>query len=235
MLRLFVPSEQRIGTRVRIVGTELKHLRTLRLAPGDRLVVFDETGEEHDVRLERLAGRVAEAAIVGSRRPEREPALALTLAPSLLKGTKMDLVVEKATELGVAAIAPVVSRHAVGRGAAVARWRRIALAAAKQCGRTSVPAVAEPVDLRTLLAAPRAGLGVLAWEGEETRRLADLPAVASAVTLVVGPEGGFATDEVEAARGHGFTTLRLAPRVLRAETAALVAVALCQHRWGDVG
>ncbi|HJQ84593.1 MAG TPA: 16S rRNA (uracil(1498)-N(3))-methyltransferase [Candidatus Binatia bacterium] len=234
MLRLFVPRAAVEGTRVRITGAELRHLRTLRLRPGDRLLVFDEEGAEHDVCLDRLGGHAAEAAIVATHRAVREPALDLTLAPALLKGAKMDLVVEKATELGVARIVPVVSRYAVAQGARVERWRRIALAAAKQSGRTRVPDVEPPSALAELVARPWPGLRLIAWEGERQRPLALLPAATTAIVVLVGPEGGFAEDEVEAARAHGFTTVTLAPRVLRAETAAITAVALCLHRWGDL-
>ncbi|HZP42713.1 MAG TPA: RsmE family RNA methyltransferase [Candidatus Binatia bacterium] len=235
MLRVFVPSTEVTDGRVRITGAELKHLRTLRLGRGARLVVFDEAGLEHDVRIDKVWAQAAEATIAATRRPERESRLALRLAPALLKGDKMDLVIEKATELGVVAVSPVVARHSIARRAPTERWRRIALAAAKQSGRTRVPTVDEPVALAALLAAPRPGLGVVAWEGETTQGLADLPADAGAATLVVGPEGGFAGDEVELARRHGFVTMRLAPRILRAETAAIAAVVLCQQRWGDVG
>ncbi|HLY36887.1 MAG TPA: 16S rRNA (uracil(1498)-N(3))-methyltransferase [Candidatus Binatia bacterium] len=240
MLRLFVPRAHVEGARVRITGAELRHLRTLRLGPGERLAVFDEQGDEHDVRLERIGGHAAEALIVATRRPARESALDLTLAPALLKGTKMDLVVEKATELGVRRIVPLLSRWAVpqphpqpGRHR-TDRWRRIALAAAKQSGRTAVPLVEEPVALEAFVGRPATGLRLLAWEGEHEVPLAALPAHADAVVVAVGPEGGFTEAEVAAARVAGFATVTLAPRVLRAETAAIVAAALCLHRWGDL-
>jgi len=234
VLRLFVPSTQAAGGRVRIKGAELRHLRTLRLRPGDVLVVFDEQGAEHEVRLERVGGREASAAIVATAQPAREPPLALVLAPALLKSAKMDLVVQKATELGVARIATVRSRHTIGTGHPE-RWQRIALAAAKQSGRTAVPVVDPPVALADLVRQPWPGVRVICWEGERSTRLAALPPRADAAIIVVGPEGGFATDEVGDARAHGFTPVGLAPRILRAETAAVVAVALCLHRWGDVG
>jgi 16S rRNA (uracil1498-N3)-methyltransferase len=234
MLRLFVARAAFEGPRLRIAGSELRHLRTLRLGPGDRLLVFDEGGEEHEVRLERLGGRMAEAIILGSRRPVRESRLDLVLAPALLKGGKMDLVVEKAVELGVRRIAPFVSRHALGQGARTERWRRIALAAAKQSARTAVPVVDAPVPFDELVRAPWPGLRLLAWEGEHEQPLTRLPDESAAVVIAVGPEGGFAEDEVAAARAHGFVSITLAPRVLRAETAAITAAALCQHRWGDL-
>jgi len=234
VLRLFVSRSQFEGTRVRIVGPELRHLRTLRLGAGERLLVFDEAGEEHEVRLERVGGHAADAVVVATHRPARESALDLTLAPALLKGVKMDLVVEKATELGVRRITPIVSRYALGPGTRIDRWRRIALAAAKQSGRTAVPAVDSPVPLGELVRRPSSGLRLIAWEGERDVPLASLPPRAETIVIAVGPEGGFAESEVDEARANGFRTVTLAPRVLRAETAAITAVALCLHRWGDL-
>ena len=234
MLRLFVPRARTEGHRIHITGPELRHLRTLRLGPGERLLVFDEHGDEHEVRLEHLGGRVADAMILATHRPARESRLDLTLAPALLKGAKMDLVIEKATELGVRRVAPVLSRHTIGQGVRLERWRRIAVAAAKQSGRTAVPAVDAPVPLADLVRAPWPGLRLIAWEGEREVPLVTLPPAAEAVLVVVGPEGGFVADEVADARAHGFTSVTLAPRVLRAETAAITAAALCQHRWGDL-
>jgi len=233
VLRLFVSSSDAAAGRVRITGAELRHLRTLRLGPGDVLVVFDEQGAEHEVRLERLGGREATAAIVSTARPVREARLALVLAPALLKSTKMDLVVEKATEIGVARIAPIRSRHAIGAGH-VDRWRRIAVAAAKQSGRTAVPPVDAPVPLADLVRQPWPGVRLLFWEAERARRLPDLPAHTDAVIAAIGPEGGFDAAEVEDARANGFTAVGLAPRILRAETASIVAATLCLQRWGDL-
>ncbi len=233
-LRLFVAAPDTAHGRIRIAGPELRHLRTLRLAPGATLVVFDAHGDEHDVRLERVTTSAAEATIVATRRPERDSPLDLVVAPALLKGVKMDLVIEKTTELGVRRIAPVVSRRAVAQGARVDRWRRIALAAAKQCGRTAVPVVDAPSPLETLVQQPWPGLKLLAWEGEREQSLVALPAAARAVVVLVGPEGGFTSEEVAAATARGFVPVTLAPRILRAETAALAAVTLCQHRWGDL-
>lgn len=234
MLRLFVPGASAAGPRLSIGGAELRHLRTLRLGPGDRLCVFDERGAEHEVQIERLGARVAETIVLASRRPARDSALDLVLAPALLKGTKMDLVIEKAVEIGVRRITPVSCRRAVGLTARTERWRRIAVAAAKQCGRTEVPAIDPLRPLGELVRLPWPGLRLLAWEGEQHRPLSTLEPEADAVVVVVGPEGGFADDEVADARAQGFTTFTLAPRIFRAETAAIVVATLCQHRWGDL-
>lgn len=234
MLRLFVPRAAAADGRIRIVGGELRHLHTLRLGPGARLVVFDADGAEHEVELERLGGRVAEAIVLTTRRPVRESRLDLVLAVALLKGTKMDLIVEKATELGVRRLVPVRTRRAVPQGARVERWRRIAIAAAKQCGRTQVPVVDAPASLADVVREPWPGLRLVFWEGEHDEPLATLPATAAAVVALVGPEGGWTPDEIAAARAEGFASITLAPRILRAETAAITAAALCQHRWGDL-
>ncbi|MFN8544740.1 MAG: 16S rRNA (uracil(1498)-N(3))-methyltransferase [Candidatus Binatia bacterium] len=233
MLRLHVPAAPAADGTIVISAGERRHLGTLRLGPGDRFLVFDGQGTEHEVVLETLDRRTALARVVATRKPERESALDLVLAPALLKGAKMDLVVEKATELGVTRIAPILTRHTIGHRADAARWQRIALAAAKQSGRTRVPAIDPVVPLGQLLAVAWPGLRLIAWEGETTRRWNALPAAAAAVVAVVGPEGGFAPDEVGAAEAHGFLPVRLGARVLRAETATIVVAALCQHRFGD--
>jgi 16S rRNA (uracil1498-N3)-methyltransferase len=233
MLRLYLPGIRAGESQVRIAGAEFRHLRTLRLAPGARLRVLDDAGAEHDVVLERVAAREAVGHIVASARPVRESPLELVLAPALLRGAKMDLVVEKATELGVSRVAPVMTGYVVGRAAHLERWRRIAVAAAKQSGRTRIPPIDDPAPLATIVGARWSGLRVMPWEGEPARRLDDLPSATDAVVALVGPEGGFTADEVALARAHDFVPLTLGPRVLRAETAAIVITAQCQRRWGD--
>jgi 16S rRNA (uracil1498-N3)-methyltransferase len=233
MLRLYVPEPPDPDGTVHLPRAEVRHLHTLRLGPGDRLCVFDEAGREHEVVLTRVTARDAVGRVVATSNASHESPLDLVLVPALVKHDKMDWIVEKATELGVARIAPVVTRYTVARGDHTERWRRIALAAAKQCGRTRIPTVDAPRPFADAVATAWPGLRLLAWEDEAAVRLTDLPDAAAAVTVLVGPEGGFDEPEVAAARTAGFTTVTLGRRVLRAETAAIVATALCQHRWGD--
>jgi len=233
MLRLHVPGVAPDDGLIRLDGNELHHLRTLRLRPGAHLLVIDDSGAEHEVVLERIEARSADARIVGTTRPRRESPLDLTLAPALLKGPKMDLVVEKATELGVRRVLPVVTQRSVGRGEHLERWRRIAVAASKQSGRVQLPEIEAPVPLDAVLARPWPGLRLVPWEDETTARFADLPAEQTAVVAIVGPEGGLEADEVARARTHGFVAVSLGPRILRAETAAIVVAAACQIRFGD--
>jgi 16S rRNA (uracil1498-N3)-methyltransferase len=231
--RLFVPRTAIGDATVEIDGDELRHLRTLRLAPGDTLTVFDDTGAEYTVRLARIDRRTARGTIVRRAVVSRESPLELTLVPALLKGPRMDVVIEKATELGVCRIAPMVTARCVAARGHVARWRRIALAAAKQCGRTRVPAIEEPVVLAARLAADWRGLRLIAWEETTERGWNQLPKAVESVVVLLGPEGGFTPSEAADARAAGFAPVSLGARVLRAETAAVVAAALCQHHWGD--
>jgi 16S rRNA (uracil1498-N3)-methyltransferase len=233
VLRLFVPGRPAPDGTVRVTGAEFRHLRTLRLGPGDRFRLFDDAGAEHEVAVERVGARDAVVRVLRSSTASRESPLALTLGVALLKQDKMDWVVEKATELGAARIVPLETRYVVARGDHAARWRRVAVAAAKQSGRTRLPVVDAPTPLARWLPDAGDGLRLLAWEDEAACRLADVADRADAVAIAIGPEGGFHPDEVAAARAAGFRTVTLGRRVLRAETAAVAAVALCQHRWGD--
>jgi 16S rRNA (uracil1498-N3)-methyltransferase len=244
--RFFVQKDNVRGDRASLGGGELEHMRrVLRLGPGDRVVLFDDAGSEHEGTIRAYHDGSAEIAIERSYRPERDSPLAITLAQALGKGDKLDLVVEKATELGVAAIMPFICRRAVPQLGADAsrrraeRWRRIALAAAKQCGRTSVPEIHEPVDFADMVRrAEPAALKILCWEGEKAVGLKTLreqtPHPAS-ILIAVGPEGGFAPEEVDLASRSGFHSVGLGRRILRTETAAIAAVALAQFLWGDLG
>jgi 16S rRNA (uracil1498-N3)-methyltransferase len=233
VLRLFVAEALAPGAAVRILAGDLHHVRVRRLGVGDAVRLVDAAGSEHEAVLEQL-GQGEGVARVGARLPVRaESALDLVLVPALLRGPRMDWVVEKSTELGVQRIVPVETRHAVAHGAHLERWRRIALAASKQSGRTRVPTVDPPRPLPAALALPWPGLRLVPWERERATRLDMLAEEAAAVVVLVGPEGGLADDELAAARAHGFVAVTLGPRVLRAETAAIAIVAACQARWGD--
>jgi 16S rRNA (uracil1498-N3)-methyltransferase len=231
MARLRIPPDAVADGRVSIDGPELRHLRTFRLRAGAELVVFDGSGAEYTVRLSEVGRHRALATVLRVERPEREASVHIVLAPALLKGPRMDTLVEKATELGVARLAPVLTERVVARGEHRERWERIVAAAAKQCGRTRLPVVAAPCPLADRLAESGPALRLVAWEAERTTRITDLPVTVDAALLVTGPEGGFTTDEIDLARARDCRLVGLGARVLRAETAAIVAVALCLQRW----
>ncbi|HET7294117.1 MAG TPA: RsmE family RNA methyltransferase, partial [Vicinamibacteria bacterium] len=172
--------------------------------------------------------------------PRPESPLRLELALSPLKGDRMELVVQKATELGVGAIRPVVTARtdAAARpalqGSRQERWDKVASGAAEQCGRAVVPEVAPTVTLDRLLQLPFEGAKGLLLERDAPPPLASLPRPSS-LLLLIGPAGGFEEWEVERLAAAGFRPFGLGPRILRAETAAIAAVALAQALWGDLG
>ena len=245
MARFFLPRKNLRDNRGLVDGQELAHLRkVLRLGPGDRITVFDDGGWEHEAVIRQLSAERGEIEILRSYQAGRESPLRMILAVGLTKGEKIDWVVEKATELGVHEIVPFTSTFAVPRldekkiAARSARWEKIALSAVKQCGRTQPPEISPLCAFDALVggAWPET-LKLLFWEKEPKQSLYEVhakQATAKSVLLAVGPEGGFAAQEVEAAQAHGFETVGLGRRTLRAETAAVTALALVQFLWGDL-
>lgn len=233
MARLFVPAEQLTGTRVQIDRTGSKHLlKVLRLRLGAEVCVFDGRGTEIDARIVSISSAGAELEL-GARRAVALPEVSITLLQALPRPDRMDLIVQKTTELGVAKIVPVQTERSVAMPPAgkQRRWRVIAQEAARQSGRADVPEITAPASLQQAIDAlePVATRLVL-WEEERglpmRRALANHPL--GVVALLVGPEGGFAAAEIEHAQARGFVSVGLGPRILRVETAALVAVALTQ-------
>jgi 16S rRNA (uracil1498-N3)-methyltransferase len=238
--RIYAPPEAFAGDRLLLQGERLRHLRTvLRLAPGDEFTVTDGAGAEYLASVERLGRDEGRAAVRGRTEPGRESALALVLAQALPRGDRFALVLEKAVELGVSGVVPVRSRRTGpgGGGASAARWQRIVESAVAQSGRTRLPALHPVRPFDELVADPTAfDLKILLFEhgtdslgGAAERR----PAPRS-VLLAVGPEGGWSEQEVQQARQAGFVVARFGPRTLRTETAGLAALAVLQHRWGDL-
>jgi 16S rRNA (uracil1498-N3)-methyltransferase len=223
----------------------LNHLRSvLRLRPGDQVQIFDGEGWEHEAAIRALSSERAEIDIIRSYEARRESPLKVTLAVALTKGEKMDFVVEKATELGAHIVAPLFSANAVPKldqrktARREERWKKIALGAAKQCGRSRVPEILAMCRYDEFVARPAADtLKILFWENEAQRTLKQVhqeQSSARSVILTVGPEGGFTREEAESARRHGYLWVGLGRRILRAETAAVAALALAQYLWGDL-
>jgi 16S rRNA (uracil1498-N3)-methyltransferase len=244
MARFFVPKESLGDQRGVIDGPELLHLRkVLRLVVGDRITVFDDAGWEHEAVIRALSAEQGEIEIVSSYRPARESDVRIILGVGLTKGEKMDFVVEKATELGAQAIVPCSSEYSVPKlderkiTSRTTRWEKIALAAVKQCGRTRLPEVLPLCHFEALVSGDwDYALKLFFWEKESARSLRtarEKRGDAKAVLLVVGPEGGFSAAEAALAQAHGFESVRLGPRILRAETAAIAALSLVQFLWGD--
>lgn len=232
--RLHLPPERIEGDRG-VLGPEARRYLAdvLRLAPGAALEVFDGRGG----RYAAVIGPGFEWVTLGPREVAPAAALEITLLVALAKGEKMDLVVQKATELGVARLLPFEAERSVVRlepekgEQRAARWRRIAGEAARQCGRADVPEVAPPAPLARALGAIAPGTRAFVFHPGGGKLEGAAP---SAVAAVVGPEGGLTDAEVRACEAAGAVRAALGPRVLRAETAAIVAVALLQARFGDL-
>lgn len=235
--RFLVTAPAAVGARVPLPDDEARHARVRRLAPDEAVALTDGAGWSAIGEVATI-DRTQVVIRITAVRPARdgESRLDLTLAIGLLKADKLDTVIEHATELGVTRIQPFASTHTLGRPSPSrqARWPAIARSAAKQCGRSVVPAVAEPIAFADVLQLP-ATLRVLLAEHGDTVPLATLAAGApDSLLLIVGAEGGFTTAELADARAAGIHLAGLGPRILRAETAALTACALAQARWGDL-
>jgi len=223
----------------RIGPGETHHLqRVLRLGPGDELILWDGKGRRWRAVLRQVEpGRGAEAEVLEPLEA-CEPPVEVWLIQALPKGPKMDLIVQKAVELGVRGIIPSLCQRCIRRDAAVDRWRRVALEAAKQCGRTVLPEVSEVLSLEKALQ-HEAELRLILWEDGTARR--PLKQVLReggpwrSVLIAVGPEGGFTPQEVETATGQGFLPVGMGRRILRLETAAIAALSVIQYELGDLG
>lgn len=245
MPRVFVRPEAVDADRVRLDADEARHLRrVLRLRPGAVVEATDGTGRLYTIRLVELLAEGGWGAIEARAEPERESPCAITLAQAILKGDRMSWLIQKATELGVARIVPmetarVVARPAIGAATRHTRWERIAREAVKQCGRVVVPVIDRPRSLVEVAHAVAAGHDVawILWEGGGQTLTAAAAETASParLLLLVGPEGGFTPEEIAVAEGAGARLVSLGPRILRAESAGLTAVALGQFLFGDLG
>ena len=244
MRRFTLPPERLAGGRVTFDAGESRHLaRVLRLRPGDTVVATDGAGRDYTVRLESV-GEAATGTVLAEAAGVPASSLAITLVQGVPKGDKMEAIVRAATELGVARVRPALCERTIVRleparwRDRARRWQRVAREAAKQSGRAVIPEVELPRPLAEWLAAVEpADLALGLWEGGGTPLGGLLAKTASArsVVVVVGPEGGLAEAEVEAARARDLTVVSLGRRILRAETAGPAVVAILQSRFGDLG
>lgn len=236
--RVHLPPDRFEGERAALTPEARHYLRgVLRLAPGAEVEVFDGRGGAWSARIDAAF----EALVLGARAASAGVAPAeIWLLAALAKGEKMDLVVQKATELGAAGIAPFAAERSVVRlepekgEERARRWRRIAEEAARQCGRADVPLVHAPAALGAALGALPPGTLALAFQPGGPPVLALEPVASCTYAAIVGPEGGLTDAELAACAAAGARRAALGPRVLRAETAAIVAVALLQARFGDL-
>ncbi|MGI6576098.1 MAG: 16S rRNA (uracil(1498)-N(3))-methyltransferase [bacterium] len=246
MQRFIVPAAISSG-KVEITGAEANHLyRVLRLHPGDIIEVFDGQGQAYLAKLVDTSPLTSTAEILQPVPGGREPEVQFILAQALVKGEKMDWIIQKGTELGVHTFVPFCCERTVVKLTGEKtfkrreRWQRIAQEAAKQCGRPVVPKVEPVVKLAEVLAKYNShGIGLLPWEGEYKRGikavLQENVHKLNSLLVIIGPEGGFTQDEVESAQSNGIQVVSLGPRILRAETAALATVTMALYEFGELG
>ncbi|WP_295887392.1 16S rRNA (uracil(1498)-N(3))-methyltransferase [uncultured Thiohalocapsa sp.] len=251
--RIFTPQPLAAGAQIALEAGARRHVtQVLRLAAGDPLVLFNGDGRDYAARL-LDTGETALVEVLDAGPEEPAPPLALTLALGISRGERMDYALQKAVELGAAALVPLFTQRSLVKlkddrlEKRLRHWHGVVVAACEQSGRRRLPALAAPSRLGAWLAAlpptqpgmqPGTHQGVLLHHAAE-RALPELPAPVSAgdgtgaLTLLVGPEGGLAADERAAAEARGFVPVRLGPRVMRTETAPLAALAAIQALWGD--
>ncbi|HVA37882.1 MAG TPA: 16S rRNA (uracil(1498)-N(3))-methyltransferase [Candidatus Dormibacteraeota bacterium] len=234
MSRFFVEGSFSVGDRVALAGGDAHRLAgVLRAVPGDSVEILDGRSRRFDGRVREVGRERVTVELVAELPPaRREAALAITLAQGVPKGQKMDFVVEKTVELGAARIVPLLSERAVARAEGaqkIERWRRLAKAAALQCGRELVPEVTEPLSFGEALALGREHDAMLMpWELAEARPLRErIVEIGDArrILVLIGPEGGFSQREAHEAAAAGALLISLGPRILRTETAAIVLMA----------
>jgi 16S rRNA (uracil1498-N3)-methyltransferase len=251
LTRVFVDGALISGEIIELPHDTGGHLaKVLRARSGDELILFNGDGREFTGAIESVRGSRVSASIGAPRSMDRESPFALTLVQCVPRGDRMDFIVQKATELGIARIVPVLSQRSVVRldqsqsASKQAHWRAVAVSACEQCGRNRVPAVEAPQPLLHYLGALSAespGILRLVLEPEQATeahgRVHSIDggaATLNGATIAIGPEGGFAAEELEAFELSRFRRTGLGPRVLRTETAAIAAIAVLQARFGDM-
>ena len=241
--KFFVSAEQIVDNRVTLTGSDVAHIRTvLRLKVGASIQVIGGLDKLLTVRLVDVKAKEIQGEVIASEKFDVESPLAVHLGLALTKGNKFDATLRKSVELGACSLTPLTTERCVVKthqvGIKTERWKKIALESSKQCGRTQVPLVAEGIEtLETFCRnSDDQDLRLVFWEMEGDNSLKDLKLdrTPRSVAVLIGPEGGFSSAEIEKTRDYGFETVSLGPRILRAETAPIVALALLQSLWGDL-
>ncbi|MDO7905474.1 16S rRNA (uracil(1498)-N(3))-methyltransferase [Paenibacillus sp. JX-17] len=250
MQRYFITQEQFGENSVTITGEDARHIsRVMRGKPGDKVIVSDGASREALVELTSLEAGEVTAAIIDRLEMNAEPKVKVTIAQSLPKGDKMELVIQKCTEIGADRFVPFLSERTIVQydskkeGKRVERWRKIAKEAAEQCHRNRIPEVDSPLGWKALLTSfEEYDLVCYCYEKESGRQLRDMvkPFVehhpdGGKVLVVVGPEGGFTEQESQAAEAAGAFPTGLGRRILRAETAGMAALTCILYESGEMG
>lgn len=239
MHRFFVDPKHLLGDRI-LFPTETAHQirNVLRLRPGSSVQVLDNSGAEYEVILRQVDRQQVVGEAVAKRPSPNEPSVKLTLYQALMKRDKFEWVLQKGTEIGVSHFVPIITQRSLVQTVDIkankqARWHKILIEAAEQSRRGCIPELHPPQTLAHALANHPAQPGLIAWEGEENFGLREVFGDSerpSHISIFIGPEGGFSPEEIETAKAVGIQAITLGKRILRAETAALVASALVLYQ-----
>jgi len=248
--RVFIGNIKKMKARdeMRLTGEESKYVaRVLRLKEKDKVILSSAESLEYHCIIKAIEKKSVLLSVDRVDEPNRESTLDIILCQALPKSKKMDLIIQKGTELGVTRFIPFISSRAVSRPDSregrekVKRWEKLALEGARQCGRTFIPPVDEVISLDELLSRlseidDEDTLKIIPWESEDKQGLKELSNKSyKKACLLIGPEGGFSPEEVEKAKKAGFIPITLGNRLLRTETAGFTAIAIMQYMWGDMG
>ncbi|NPV90229.1 MAG: 16S rRNA (uracil(1498)-N(3))-methyltransferase [Firmicutes bacterium] len=244
--RFYAPGSYRPQQTVIIKGREAHHItRVLRMRPGDELLVLDGSGAEFHGRIKQASPQEVIVTLLSREESTPEPPVRVVLAQGIPKGDKLDLIIQKGTELGLSRLVPLSTPRSVVRPEPdwlehrAERWRRVAAEAAKQCRRSRLPEIDRVQTLEEALRSiPSGALALIPWEGEGESWLKDLlreKADTPEVWIFIGPEGGWEPGEVAMAREAGVIPVTLGPRILRTETAALALLSILMYERGDMG
>jgi len=237
--RFFESQPLQTGAEVSLSDSVVQHVsRSLRMRPQEQIILFNGDGSEYKAELINIEKRSVTARIIESTLSSTESPLPITIGQTLSRGERMDYAVQKSTEMGVRSITPLFSERCEVKlpkdrqEKRVKHWHQIAISACEQSGRTIPPEITYPTDLEKWLAVQDAELKlVLHHHSEQPLQEMSVP---SSVALLIGPEGGLTSDEVELATQYGFKPLTLGPRVMRTETAPVAALTLLNYLWGDL-
>jgi 16S rRNA (uracil1498-N3)-methyltransferase len=240
--RFFVPSHQISGPRVTIMGSDAKQIKNvLKLKEGDMLEVLDGSSKVFAVKINSVKSDEVLCFVTSSRSMKTEPAVKITLIQSIAREAKMDMVIQKCTELGVTKIVPVVSERTIikldqeKKDKRLSRWQRIAKEAAEQSSRAVVPGIEEIKDFAEALGQEKGtDLKLIPWEMEEKTSIKTVlkeNKKVKSLSLAIGPEGGFSSKEVKEAKAAGFIPVSLGKRILRTETAGIAVLSMINYEF----
>ena len=238
--RIYLDQALASGTTCSLPEEAAHHVATvLRMKAGEELVLFNGRGGSYRAEISRMEKRCVEVRVGTHEADDRESPLAITLAQAVMRGQHMDYALQKAVELGVQRIVPLMCLHGnvkldeKQKQHRHGHWLRVIISACEQCGRNRIPQLTAPLQLAEWAGTDTGALKLILHPRDGVR-LSELQSAGATLTLLAGPEGGFSDDEIACAQRHGYRSVTLGPRILRAESAALVALSICQARWGDV-